>query len=191
MQEIGPYYLEEGIDYKKGDNLTWNEFSWHNLSNLLFFESPAGVGFSYNLNTTYQYDDYNTCQDNFDALQDFFKKYSEYLPNQFWIAGESYAGKYIPDLAVQIDKFNTRAQAGVINFKGILVGNGVMSFEDGQLQNSEAEYMVDHSFVDPEILSYYEHSCKTDPHSAGCNFFHQRLEENTEELNPYSTIFLI
>lgn len=151
MQEIGPYYLEEGIDYKKG----------------------------------------NTCQDNFDALQDFFKKYSEYLPNQFWIAGESYAGKYIPDLAVQIDKFNTRAQAGVINFKGILVGNGVMSFEDGQLQNSEAEYMVDHSFVDPEILSYYEHSCKTDPHSAGCNFFHQRLEENTEELNPYSTIFLI
>ena len=37
------------------------------------------------------------------ALLDFFSKYSEYSRNRFWIAGESYAGKYIPDLSVQID----------------------------------------------------------------------------------------
>jgi carboxypeptidase C (cathepsin A) len=37
LQEIGPYYLEEGIDYKQGDNLTYNPYSWHNVSNLLFF----------------------------------------------------------------------------------------------------------------------------------------------------------
>ena len=59
---------------------------------------------------------------------DFFKKYSEYLPNRFWIAGESYAGKYIPDLAVKIDLFNRGAGSQAINFKGIMVGNGVMSF---------------------------------------------------------------
>jgi len=34
------------------------------------------------------------------ALVDFFKKFSDYNSNGFWIAGESYAGKYIPDLAV-------------------------------------------------------------------------------------------
>lgn len=53
IQEIGPYYLEDGIDYKVGDNLTENKYSWHKLSNLLFLESPAGVGYSYNLDTKY------------------------------------------------------------------------------------------------------------------------------------------
>jgi carboxypeptidase C (cathepsin A) len=61
---------------------------------------------------------------------DFFNKYPEYNKNGFWIAGESYAGKYIPDLAVLIDKYNFQSKSP-INMKGIAVGNGVMSFLDG------------------------------------------------------------
>ena len=65
-----------------------------------------------------------------DALLNFFKNYPEYAKNDFWIAGESYAGKYIPDLAVLIDAYNRNSGTEVqkINLKGILVGNGVMSF---------------------------------------------------------------
>ena len=59
-----------------------------------------------------------------------------------------------------------------------MVGNGIMSFQDGFLEKSEADYMIDHSFVDPEIIHYWKSSCKTDPQSAGCNFFHKRLAEN-------------
>lgn len=128
IQEIGPYYLEDGVKYKRGDNLTFNPYSWHNVSNLLFFESPAGVGYSYNLDPNYKNYDFTTAEDNMNALLDFFKKYPEYTRNRFWIAGESYAGKYIPDLAVLIDKFNQNSGANPINFKGILVGNGVMNF---------------------------------------------------------------
>jgi len=36
LQEIGPYYLPTGIDYKPGDNLVENPYSWHKASNLLF-----------------------------------------------------------------------------------------------------------------------------------------------------------
>ncbi len=86
------------------------------------------------------------------ALLDFFKKYPEYLKNAFWIAGESYAGKYIPDLAVLIDKFNQNSGSNPINFKGIMVGNGVMSFEGGKLENSQNQYLIDHSFADPDTL---------------------------------------
>ncbi len=49
IQEIGPFYIPDGADYKVGDNLTENKQSWHKISNLLFLESPAGVGFSFNL----------------------------------------------------------------------------------------------------------------------------------------------
>ena len=106
--------------------------SWHKVSNLLFLESPAGVGFSYNLDTSYQYSDPSTAMDNYHAVLDFFNnKFTEYRPNRFWIAGESYAGKYIPDLAVQIDKYNEDSTVTQkINFKGIMVGNGVMTFEN-------------------------------------------------------------
>jgi cathepsin A (carboxypeptidase C) len=75
IQEIGPYYLIDGRNYTDGDNLTWNEYSWHNLSNLLFLESPAGVGFSYNLESGYVYNDTNVAQDNLEAVKDFFKNY--------------------------------------------------------------------------------------------------------------------
>ena len=64
------------------------------------------------------------------ALLDFFHKYPEYSRNRFWIAGESYAGKYIPDLSVQIDDHNERSGSPQIDFRGILVGNGVMDFSD-------------------------------------------------------------
>ncbi len=29
IQEIGPYYLEDGVNYRIGDNLTENPYSWH------------------------------------------------------------------------------------------------------------------------------------------------------------------
>lgn len=46
--------------------------------------------------------------------------------------------------------------------------------------------MIDHNFADPDTLSYYYGSCQTDPNSAGCRYFNMRLEEDTDELNPYS-----
>jgi carboxypeptidase C (cathepsin A) len=79
--------LEEGKNYSKGDLLTENPHSWHNFSNLLFIESPAGVGFSINSDSSYEYNDVNTMNDNFDALRYFFTRFSEYSKNRFWIAG--------------------------------------------------------------------------------------------------------
>ena len=63
-----------------------------------------------------------------DALLDFFVKFPELSSNIFWMAGESYAGKYIPDLAYKIDLYNMQAKSKKVNLKGILVGNGIMSF---------------------------------------------------------------
>lgn len=31
--------------------------------------------------------------------------------------------------------------------------------------------MVDHDFIDPELLQYYRGSCLADPASAGCRYF--------------------
>ena len=184
LQEIGPYYLEEGIDYRVGDKLTENPHSWHRISNLLFIESPTAVGYSYNNDTTFEYNDATTANDNLEAVLSFFNKFKEYQGRKFFIAGESYAGKYIPDLAVLIDGHNLRGEGVNINLKALLIGNGVMSFK--YLQDSTYEFTIARRFVDPEIVHVYESSCRYDPESAGCRFFQIEYDKGTEELNPYN-----
>lgn len=42
---------------------------------------------------------------------------------------------------IQSNKISTNK---VINIKGIMIGNGVMSFENDGLQKSQIQYMLDH-----------------------------------------------
>jgi len=100
--ENGPYVLEDGMTAFNG---TFNIWSWNQFANVLYFESPAGVGFSPNdlPNNEENYNDNVTQVDNYNALLAFFNEYPEFAKNDFWIAGESYGGVYIPHLAAYID----------------------------------------------------------------------------------------
>jgi len=40
-QELGPWAMDDGTDF-----FFKNDYSWNNFSNVLFLESPAGVGYS-------------------------------------------------------------------------------------------------------------------------------------------------
>lgn len=72
------------------------------IANMIFLESPAGVGYSYSDDGNYFTDDDQTAQDNYAAVQNFFVKFPEYLPNPLFLTGESYAGMYVPMLAYLI-----------------------------------------------------------------------------------------
>ncbi|KAL5731059.1 hydroxymandelonitrile lyase [Ranunculus cassubicifolius] len=93
-------------------------------------ESPAGVGFSYS-NTTSDYTspgDFGTAQDSFVFLLKWFQMFLMYKKNDFYIAGESYAGVFIPELATVILQHNHHAEASfTIRLKGIMIGNGFMT----------------------------------------------------------------
>lgn len=104
------------------------------------------------------------------------------FPDVTQISGESYAGKYIPDLAKRIldDK------SFVINLQGILVGNGVMSFENDELHKSSVQYMYDHDFIAPHLMEIYAQSCPKDYLSPRCKFFNLEFHEIRRRLNSYS-----
>nr|XP_050024146.2 lysosomal protective protein-like [Dermacentor andersoni] len=119
IAELGPFR----VGYQ-GINMTTNPFSWNKVANIIFLESPAGVGFSYDPTGNYASDDTKTTRDNYLAVLDFFDKYPQFKQNDFYIAGESYAGVYVPLLA-QLFLQNPRG----INLKGYAVGNGALDME--------------------------------------------------------------
>ncbi len=50
--------------------------------------------------------------------------------------------------------------------------------------------MIDHDFIDPELVPYYNRGCLNDPKSAGCQYFNKRYDDNVKEINPYSISFV-
>ncbi|RCV08723.1 hypothetical protein SETIT_1G349800v2 [Setaria italica] len=121
-EEIGPFRIKPN-----GTGLFLNKYSWNREANLLFLESPAGVGFSYT-NTTSDLKttgDERTAQDALQFLISWMSRFPQYRHRDFYIAGESYAGHYVPQLARKIVEYNRASPYPFINLKGILVGNAV------------------------------------------------------------------
>ncbi|KAL5056493.1 hypothetical protein RYX36_037175, partial [Vicia faba] len=112
-----------------------NPNSWNREANMLYLDSPAGVGFSYSENMS----DYLFLNDAFAArdhlafLQLWFSKYSDFRTNDFFIAGESYAGHFAPQLAHLI--LQTKSE---FNLKGI--AHGVISESTYEMLNNECSY---------------------------------------------------
>lgn len=94
-------------------------------ANMLYLESPAGVGFSYSANQTfYSYvNDEMTARDNLVFLRRWFVKFPQYKQRDFFITGESYAGHYVPQLARLI--IGSKVD---FNLKGIAIGNPLLEF---------------------------------------------------------------
>lgn len=93
------------------------------VANVLFLESPAGVGFSYS-NTTSDYDragDKSSAKDAYVFLINWLERFPQYKTRDFYIAGESYAGHYVPQLAYTILLNNKFFNQTIINLKGIAV----------------------------------------------------------------------
>ncbi len=87
-----------------------NPYSWNLNANVLYLESPAGVGFSYGKTADDLIaNDTTTARDNLVAMRMFFDKFPQFRRNDFYISGESYAGIYIPTLAKAILDFNEEA----------------------------------------------------------------------------------
>jgi serine carboxypeptidase-like clade 2 len=94
------------------------------VANVIFLESPAGVGFSYASNDTNNNDnvgDRRTAEDTFVFLLNWLERFPEYKGRDFYIAGESYGGNYVPQLATVIEFMNQLHGSTLINLRGIFV----------------------------------------------------------------------
>ncbi|TVU13670.1 hypothetical protein EJB05_37090 [Eragrostis curvula] len=126
VYENGPFNFEPGNTPGGLPKLQLNPYSWSKVSNIMYLDSPAGVGMSYSLNKSdYTTSDLKTAADAHKFLLKWFELYPEFQPNPFYLSGESYAGVYIPTIADEVVKGMEKGMKPRINFKGYLIGNGV------------------------------------------------------------------
>ncbi|CAA0827236.1 Serine carboxypeptidase-like 40 [Striga hermonthica] len=119
MQELGPFRV-----YSDGRTLYKNEYAWNLVANVLFLETPAGVGFSYS-KTKVDFvtgGDNKTANDNYVFLVNWLERFPEYKYRAFYIAGESYAGHYVPQLAQRLLYHNLKSKSTTIYMRGIIKG---------------------------------------------------------------------
>uniref|UniRef100_A0A5B7C8J7 Carboxypeptidase n=1 Tax=Davidia involucrata TaxID=16924 RepID=A0A5B7C8J7_DAVIN len=152
-QEIGPFFV-----HTDGHSLKINPYAWNTEANMLFLESPVGVGFSYS-NTTTDYDNLGddlTANDAYTFLHKWFLKFPSYRARIFYIAGESYAGKYVPELAEVIHNKN-KDPSLFIDLRGILLGNPETC--DAEDWRGLVDYAWSHAVVSDETHKTIRESC--------------------------------
>nr|XP_043624047.1 serine carboxypeptidase 24 isoform X2 [Erigeron canadensis] len=154
-EEIGPFRI-----HKNAQSLYLNKYSWNIEANILFLESPAGVGFSYTNTSSNRRDsgDKRTARDALKFLREWMSRFPQYKYREFYIAGESYAGHYVPQLANKIHNYNKRHHDPIINLKGFIVGNAVT---DNKYDNiGTVDYWWSHSIISDTTYKSIMSACK-------------------------------
>ncbi|KAJ9691541.1 hypothetical protein PVL29_013654 [Vitis rotundifolia] len=166
-EELGPFFP------RKDGKLKFNPHTWNKATNLLFVESPVGVGFSYT-NTSSDIDqlgDTITAKDSYLFLINWFKRFPQFKPHDFYIAGESYAGHYVPQLAEVIYDHNKHVSKKLhINLKGFLIGNALL--DDDTDQRGMVSYAWDHAVISDRVFFDIKKACNfsVEPVTDECNF---------------------
>ncbi|CAL5032381.1 unnamed protein product [Urochloa decumbens] len=150
-------FSENGPFRPSGNVLVRNEYSWNKEANMLYLESPAGVGFSYSTDPSFYQGvgDSMTARDNLKFLQGWFAKFPQYKGRDLYITGESYAGHYVPQLAQRMVEFNKKEK--LFNLKGIALGNPVLEFSTDF--NSRAEFFWSHGLISDSTYNIFTTVC--------------------------------
>ncbi|KDO31609.1 hypothetical protein SPRG_19512 [Saprolegnia parasitica CBS 223.65] len=145
--ELGPFVVESDLSVKR------NKYGWNRKTNMVFLESPSGVGFSTPFLNASDYNDAFTTARAREFLAEFLLAYPSYAGRDFYITGESYGGMYIPYL---VDALLTAPIHG-LNLKGFAIGN---PYTDEAIDNEAyLDYYYTHGMISIEAYADIQAKC--------------------------------
>lgn len=139
FSENGPYTIDVT------GTLHDRAHAWNDIAHFLMIDNPKGVGLSYAAKNNPIKNEKQATIELFNALNAFYQRYPELRNNPLYLSGESYAGKYIAELAEQIVKHNDQSKTQ-FNLQGIIIGDGWVN--PLIQQSSVADYAYYHGLID-------------------------------------------
>ncbi|XP_063977154.1 venom serine carboxypeptidase-like [Diachasmimorpha longicaudata] len=117
--ENGPFIVT------KNKTLAKREFRWSQNHHVLYIDNPVGTGYSFTEHSEgYANNETQVGENLHRALVQFFQLFPELQKNDFFVTGESYAGKYVPAVSYAIHTKKSTSPVK-INLKGLAIGNGL------------------------------------------------------------------
>jgi carboxypeptidase C (cathepsin A) len=123
FMENGPFSV-----MSDGAAIATNHSSWNRALRMLYVDQPVGTGFSFTTSPDGYVTSEQEVREQFcTALEMLFAsdQFSSYSTCPFYIVGESYAGKYIPNIAVELIK-NRGKYPNTPVLSGVAIGDGWM-----------------------------------------------------------------
>ncbi|RHZ10768.1 hypothetical protein DYB31_010106 [Aphanomyces astaci] len=177
--ELGPFVVESDLTVKL------NPYAWNRKANVVFLESPAGVGFSQPQLNQSDYNDDFTTDRIAEFLEQFLLTYPSLQQRPLYITGESYAGIYIPYLVHTLvtakanphqqqqqqhpPHHHGRRRGGgggftprfpTINLRGYAIGN---PFTDADIDgNAYMDYFYAHALISMENYNDMVDKCESE-----------------------------
>jgi len=191
--EQGPLHFVNNPDKAAPIQLELNPYRWNSIANMIFLEAPVGVGFSYS-DFDFPLNDTQTAEDNYAFLLSWFAAYPEYATNPFFVAGESYAGVYVPTLVQQIMEGNQGGKNAKINLEGFMVGNGCTGNSVGSCSDMGTEilfyFLAGHALFTEDLYNKIVASCTNwiNP-SDQCNVLLDEMSEQVNAVNIYNIYY--
>ncbi|XP_072937062.1 venom serine carboxypeptidase-like [Epargyreus clarus] len=119
FDEMGPF------EYNNGE-LKYRNTTWCSEYSMVFIDNPVGAGFSFTDDMDGLPRDMETYANHlFSTIQQFLKIFPELKKAPLYIAGSSYAGRYVPALATKIYE----ADPNEYNLQGLILGNPALERE--------------------------------------------------------------
>jgi len=146
--EHGPFSVDGN------NNLQLRNTAWSLTHSVIYFDNPVATGFSFTEDDEgYAKNQEDVARDLYEALLQFFMVFPEYRSRDFYVMGESYAGKYVPALSYKIHTENRKFPVHPINFKGMLVGDGL---SDPITMMYYGDYLYNVGLIDQHQKLYFE-----------------------------------
>jgi carboxypeptidase C (cathepsin A) len=125
FKEHGPYRL----DPLAQGNPVRNKWSWNTIANMVYVDHPVGTGWSTapksrkKKQTRYNKTEEDMAKNFYIFLEGFLEKFPDLQGRDLYIAGESYAGHFLPNIAAQLNIKGNKS----MNLKGLIIGNGMLN----------------------------------------------------------------
>ncbi|CAD7079968.1 unnamed protein product [Hermetia illucens] len=182
-------FIENGpVEMTDNGNVQRRTYSWNNDYNVVYIDNPVGSGYSFTENDAgYAQNNDDVNRDLYEALSQLYKLFPQFENLPLYIAGSSYAGKFVTALGYKIHKTQEEAtKAGnrpPVNIKlgGLAMGN---AFVDPITQIDYGDNLFGLGLIDEDGLAIFKkmeaeiHACIERNDDACVNRVSERLTTN-------------
>ena len=138
--------LENGpIRLNDDGALTYNKYGWTNVGHFVAIDNPVGAGFSYTDTDSYVNNLGEMAEQLYEGIVNLLELHPFLADSPIFVAGESYAGKYIPAISHYIYEKHKEGDERV-NLSGIAIGNGQL--KPFTAYASTPDYLHNIGFID-------------------------------------------